>query len=97
MSQREQRQEELEALSKMFMSAGWSIIEKDLTGSLEHLVHMKWSECKTGEELMKAKGEIEALSRMINFKVMIANEIENFDKLQFGDELQPDMKNSLED
>jgi len=97
MSQREQRAEELEALSKMFMSKGWKIVENDLVGSLNMMVTTKWHACKTGEELMQAKGEIEALARMVNFKALIASEIENFDKLQFADEEQPDQKNSLEE
>lgn len=98
MSQREQRAEQLEALSKMFMSKGWQIIQKDMEGALQHLLHTKWAECKTGDEFLKAKGEIEAIGRMVNFKAMIANEIENFDKLSFADEAPPEgERNSLED
>lgn len=98
MSQRETRQQELDALLKMFSGKGWQIIENDLNESMVALMQRSWVECKTGEEFLERKGEILALSKMLAFRGLVSQEVESFDERVFPDEEQPDSgKNSLED
>lgn len=98
MSQRETRQQELDALLKMFSGKGWQIVENDLSNAMTTLMQRSWVECKTGEEFLERKGEIMALSKMLAFRGLIAQEVESFDDKVFPDEEQPDNgRNSLED
>ena len=96
MSMRDERQNQLDALLRMFATKGWELYERELQAAFEQIARSKWLECKTGEELMKAKGEIEQLARVLSFSIATKNEAENFEKLEFEDE-QTERTNELED
>lgn len=96
MSLREQRQAELEALLKTFMTKGHEVRQAENVQALQRLVVSSWQECKTGEEFLIRKGEIMMLDRICAYPDAVKNEYDNFDKVRFEDE--PDSApNPLED
>ena len=97
-TQRQHRQQELEALRDIINTPGYELQYRDCTGLLQNLRDSSATDCATGEQWMERRGKILMLEQLIMYPQAAMSELELIEagELEFDDETPDVPKNTLE-
>ena len=74
-----ENQKYYDSLLDMFATDGWKEFNRDFSDSLRGLIDNSYNECHKSKDWHKRRGEIEQLTRLVNYENMIRQSLEQLE------------------